>query len=130
MTEKPKKRTQGMNWIRKEKRLAIYLRDGMACAYCGSAIEDGIQLTLDHLTPYSLGGSNQPTNLVTCCMKCNSSRGARPVQDFADAVAKYVDVEAEKILAHIEDCRSREIDVKGAKEMIARRGSWAAAMKA
>lgn len=39
-----KKRTQGMNWIRKDKRLAIYMRDGMACVYCG--------LTLDHLKKF------------------------------------------------------------------------------
>jgi len=43
----PAKRTQGMNWIRKEKRLAIYLRDGLACGYCGQSIEDGAKLTLD-----------------------------------------------------------------------------------
>lgn len=26
---------QGMNWIRQDKRLAIYLRDGLACVWCG-----------------------------------------------------------------------------------------------
>ena len=55
---KPNGSYQGMNWIKPAKRLALYLRDGLACAYCGDGIEDGIRLTLDHLTPHSLGGSN------------------------------------------------------------------------
>ena len=46
----------GMNWIRKEKRLSIYLRDGLACVWCGQAVEDGIKLTLDHLIPHSPRG--------------------------------------------------------------------------
>ena len=31
----------GSKWIRPDKRLAIYLRDGLACAWCGHALEDG-----------------------------------------------------------------------------------------
>lgn len=31
---------QGMNWIRQEKRYAIYLRDGLACVWCKATIED------------------------------------------------------------------------------------------
>ena len=46
--------------------MAIYMRDGLACAYCGAAVEDGAQLSLDHITPDSLGGDNQADNLVTC----------------------------------------------------------------
>lgn len=65
---------QGMNWIRQEKRLAIYLRDGMACAYCGATIEGGATLSLDHLTPHVAGGSNHESNLITCCTLCNSQR--------------------------------------------------------
>jgi 5-methylcytosine-specific restriction endonuclease McrA len=81
----------GMNWIRQEKRLAIYLRDGMACCYCGHSQEDGAQLTLDHLRPRSKGGSNHESNLVTCCHRCNSSRGNRTVRAFCRAVADYID---------------------------------------
>jgi len=81
----------GMNWIRQEKRLAIYLRDGLACVYCGAALETGAQFSLDHLTPHSQGGNNQPTNLVTCCSRCNSSRRNRPIAEFAQATAGYGD---------------------------------------
>ena len=65
---------QGMNWIRQDKRLAIYLRDGMACAYCGATIEKGATLSLDHLQPAAKGGGNHEGNLITCCTACNSRR--------------------------------------------------------
>lgn len=115
---------QGMNWIRKEKRLAIYLRDGLACCYCGAALEDGAQLTLDHLRPYDHGGSNNETNLVTCCLKCNSARGKRGWKTFAAKVAAYINhgVTAAQIVAHIERVRNRKLDIAAAKALIAERG--------
>jgi len=125
-----KKRNQGMNWIRREKRLAIYIRDGLACCYCGEGVEDGAKLTLDHLTPHSHGGSNRQTNLVTCCHRCNSSRGNRDYREFADAVAAYLNhgVKAEDIISHIEETSQRQLDVAGAKEIIARRGGFTQAL--
>lgn len=61
---------QGMNWCRLSTRLAIYHRDGFRCVYCRS--EE--QLTLDHVLPGTRGGTNHPSNLVTCCHWCNSIR--------------------------------------------------------
>jgi len=121
---------QGMNWIRKEKRLALYLRDGLACCYCGEGVEDGAKLTLDHLTPYTNGGTNEATNLVTACHRCNSARGARSVEVFAAQVAGYLNhgVTAEAILAHIATTRERAFDLAAAKELIARRGSFSAVL--
>ena len=118
-------RNQGMNWISQTKRLAIYARDGFACCYCGSTVEEGTKLTLDHIIPHSLGGDNKETNLVTCCHKCNSSRGNRPVEDFALATAVYLNhgIQAESILNHLHTCLKRPLDIKTARELIARRGS-------
>ncbi len=126
-----KTKNQGMNWISQHKRLAIYMRDGLACAYCGSSVEEGTQLTLDHLTPYSFGGSNHETNLVTCCQKCNSSRGNRDVESFANATAGYLNhgLQGSDILAHIADCTRRKLDTKSAKELVERRGSCFAVLK-
>ena len=118
-----------MNWIRKEKRLAIHLRDGCACAYCNAGIEqEGIILSLDHLTPHSKGGSNTEKNLVTCCKRCNDSRGNRPLKKWIAAVAHYVNHGAteESIAAHVKQCVRRPLDVTAAKELIARRGYAAA----
>ena len=115
----------GMNWIRQEKRLAIYLRDGLCCCYCGEGIESGAQLTLDHVKPHSHGGSNGAGNLVTACHRCNSARQDRPVAEFAAGVASYLGVDAEAIVKHVRNVRRRVLPVDEAKAMIARRGSAA-----
>lgn len=123
---------QGMNWIRPEKRLAIYLRDGLACCYCGAGVEEEAKLTLDHLRPHKSGGSNEPTNLVTCCHRCNSSRGARSWKGFAANVAAYINhgATAEAIIGHIMATRKRTLDVPAAKALMAARGGFTAAMTA
>ncbi len=126
-----KERNQGMNWIRPEKRLALYLRDGLACCYCGDTVEDGVRLTLDHLRPYASSGSNNPSNLVTCCAKCNSSRGKRSWKLFAGRVADYLNhgVSAAAIVQHVETTRYRSLDLAAAKQLIERRGGFTAALK-
>jgi hypothetical protein len=132
-TEKPasrKVKDQGMNWCRPSTRLAIYLRDGLACAYCGATVEDGAKLTLDHLVAYSNGGSNAPSNLVTSCARCNSSRGNRPVGAFSRAVAAYLNHGADPraILAHVRACARRTLPRAEALAMLARRGTVAASL--
>ena len=119
-----RERNQGMNWISQAKRLAIYLRDGLACAYCGATCEES-KLTLDHLKPHSKGGSNSETNLVTCCHRCNSSRGNRSYSKFAIAVAEYLNhgVSSSDIVAHVRRCVRRSIDINYAKKLIALQGS-------
>lgn len=127
----PAKRTQGMNWIRPVKRLAIYMRDGLACVWCGATLEDAV-LTLDHLKPYSKKGDHDATNLVTCCHRCNSSRGNRSVTAFARAVAAYLNhgVKPTTILAHIARQRRRVLDIPAAKELMDHRGGFVKACKA
>lgn len=51
---------------------SIHERDGFACVYCGAKNDLGI----DHLIPYSKGGSTKPFNIVTACSECNASKGA------------------------------------------------------
>lgn len=74
-----KKRSAG-KWIAKNKRWAIYFRDGMSCVYCNKNItDDGVKLSLDHIVAWSkMSHNGQPdnrhTNLVTCCMDCNMAK--------------------------------------------------------
>jgi len=119
-----------MKWLRNEKRIALYLRDGLACVYCGAGIEDGTRLTLDHLVPHSLGGSNAADNLVTCCHKCNSARGNRDYREFAARVAAYLNhgIRTDDIVRHIEETRQRPLDLAAAKDLLARRGGFRAAL--
>jgi len=113
----------GMNWIRQDKRFAIYLRDGLACACCGRSVEEGTRLTLDHIIPRSCGGDNKETNLITACDKCNSTRGARNIHEFTLAVAQYTGKSASGIMVFIEEKRNLSLDSfkVQAKEIIASR---------
>lgn len=123
---------QGMNWIRPERRLAIYLRDGLACCYCGAGLEmEGTILTLDHLRAQSHNGSNLNTNLVTACHRCNSSRGNRSWKKFAEKVAAYINhgATSESITAHISKTRKKTVDVAYAKTLILARGGFTLALK-
>lgn len=119
---------QGMKWITNERRLAIYLRDGLACAYCGMGIEDGTRLTLDHIRPWSAETKpdNTSENLVTACLRCNSARGNRTLASFCQSVAAYLDhgIVAATIRTHVRACLRRPIDLTEAKSILARRGTF------
>jgi CRISPR/Cas system Type II protein with McrA/HNH and RuvC-like nuclease domain len=129
MASERKANWKGMNWLRQNKRLAIYLRDGLSCVYCGAAVENGAQLSIDHLTPHSKGGSNGADNLVTCCSRCNSARGNRSVRAFCRATAGYLNhgVQASEIERHVrrQARRSLRVHLAEAKTLIERRGSAA-----
>ncbi len=43
-------------------------------------------VTLDHMQPRSMGGSNHETNLVTACISCNSRRADMPLKAFAGSM--------------------------------------------
>jgi len=72
-------------WIRSDKRLAIYLRDDFRCLYCLADLRDADpgDVTLDHVKPKADGGSNSERNLVTACRSCNCARQDTPVTRFA-----------------------------------------------
>lgn len=47
-------------------------RAHFACEYCGITETDaGGQFTVDHFHPQSLGGSDDLSNLLYCCFRCN-----------------------------------------------------------
>lgn len=119
----------GMNWIRQEKRLQIYLRDGLACVYCGRGVEE-ISLTLDHIEPHSQGGGNEATNLVTACQHCNKSRQDRSLQSWAKTAAKYAGVTPATVVRRVQKQAwiSPDEYKAEAKKMIERRGSVAKAL--
>lgn len=82
-------------------RLALYVRDGWRCRYCGCSVIYGpardvlrkafsneipwpkatsppahggftaLTATFDHIVPHAKGGDNSPANLVTTCWPCN-----------------------------------------------------------
>ena len=60
-------------------RSSIFERDEYTCQYCG---KKGGRLECDHIHPFSLGGQSVPENLVTACMSCNRSKGAKTLSEW------------------------------------------------
>jgi len=59
--------------VSKRVRYEVLRRDRHACRYCG-ATAPAVKLTIDHVVPTALGGSDDPSNLVTACAACNSGK--------------------------------------------------------
>lgn len=79
--------------VSKRLRYEILRRDNRACRYCGAAAPD-VKLTVDHVTPTALGGTDTPDNLVTACESCNSGKtsstpDASLVADVADDALRW-----------------------------------------
>lgn len=61
--------------LSKRLRYEILRRDNHSCRYCGASAPD-VVLTVDHVVPTALGGSDEPGNLATACRDCNSGKSA------------------------------------------------------
>jgi len=129
--------------VPKHLRFEILRRDNHACRYCGAVAPD-VKLTVDHVVPIALGGSNEPANLVTACADCNNGKSATPadavmVADVAlDALrwaaamrfaGQQQDQEADDLRAYVEQvdeawCAWSWTDRDGAKHPVGRPGDW------
>jgi hypothetical protein len=101
-----------MRWIRLQPRLAIYLRDKLTCTWCGESVHDGAELTLDHCKPRSKHGGNEPSNLVTSCVSCNSRRGDKSLSSFSKIAAKHnvIQTTPQNVLSRVTSSRRRSLD--------------------
>lgn len=63
--------------VSKRLRYEVLRRDNHACRYCGGTAP-GVRLTVDHVVPVVLGGTDMPDNLVSACVDCNSGKSATP----------------------------------------------------
>jgi len=59
--------------VTKRTRYEVLRRDNFTCRYCRSA--EGA-LTVDHVVPVALGGSDAPNNLVAACKDCNAGKSS------------------------------------------------------
>ncbi len=114
---KPRRKWNGMNWIQKSKRLSIYLRDNWRCVYCDKHLSELESLTLDHIKPIALGGSNSHLNLVTCCSTCNSSKGKRTGKEFAKSISKQA-------YLRVQNRVRRKLPTKEVKELLLTYGGY------
>ncbi|EFG75266.1 HNH endonuclease domain protein [Mycobacterium parascrofulaceum ATCC BAA-614] len=63
--------------VSKRLRFEILRRDNHTCRYCGVTAPDA-KLTVDHVIPEALGGSDDPSNLVAACGDCNGGKSSMP----------------------------------------------------
>lgn len=63
--------------VSKALRYQILRRDNHTCRYCGRSAPE-VKLTVDHVVPETLGGSDDPTNLAAACADCNGGKSATP----------------------------------------------------
>ncbi len=61
--------------VSKRLRYEVLRRDNHACRYCGAVAPDA-KLTVDHVLPVTLGGTDEASNLVAACADCNSGKSA------------------------------------------------------
>lgn len=59
-------------------RARILARDGNACLACGSTK----RLSVDHIIAWSVGGSNDDSNLQILCGPCNTRKADRTQEEF------------------------------------------------
>ena len=59
---------------------------------------------LDHVVPYSKGGTNRAENLVTCCKKCNAAKSDKtPSQagfNWPNGLGEYLDKDTNTVRQH------------------------------
>jgi 5-methylcytosine-specific restriction enzyme A len=60
-------------------RVNVLNRDGYKCVFCGRTSKE-VTLEIDHIIPFSGGGSNKSDNLQTLCFDCNRGKGARKLK--------------------------------------------------
>ena len=61
-----------------KKGLCIWNKTNGRCWYCGSKMNVNT-FTVDHFIPNK---SNDPSNLVPCCMGCNQAKTNAPIEDY------------------------------------------------
>lgn len=57
-------------------RFEVFRRDDFTCRYCGRSSPE-VTLHVDHVHPFSEGGSDDLDNLVSACRECNTSKSAK-----------------------------------------------------
>ena len=71
----PVERTGRPGPLSPDVRKAVLLRDGYTCQWCRAHVSQGYTFEVDHIVPWSAGGSNATDNLRTLCVECNQGRG-------------------------------------------------------
>lgn len=81
-------------------RRAIHARESGFCFYCLRRTDSRVQC-LDHVVPQVQSGRNSYRNLVSCCMHCNTQKGACPAPDFLRGLYRDGRLTAKELTARL-----------------------------
>lgn len=97
--------------VSKRLRFEVLRRDNHSCRYCGGTAPD-VVLTVDHVVPVALGGTDDASNLVAACKDCNSGKAASSASDSIIA-----DVDADALRWSAAMVKATEIALRERDEM-------------
>lgn len=100
--------------LSKRLRYEVLRRDNYTCRYCGKSAPE-VVITVDHVIPKALGGSDEPSNLCAACRDCNggktsSSPDAPLVDDVAEDALKWSRAMQTATARMLADLDARETD--------------------
>jgi 5-methylcytosine-specific restriction endonuclease McrA len=84
----------------------LFRRDGHLCLYCGQRF-GARELSRDHIRPFSQGGQDVWTNVVTACRRCNNLKASRTPEQarmqllavpFTPTYAEYIFLKGRRVL--------------------------------
>tara|TARA_B100000085_G_C18307411_1_gene416859 strand:+ start:153 stop:476 length:324 start_codon:yes stop_codon:yes gene_type:complete len=81
-------------------RRAIKEHFGNTCIYCGKSYESH-ELTIDHVHPKCMGGTNDTKNSVCACRKCNQDKGSEQWLSWMRDKHGFNPLREQLILEHI-----------------------------
>ena len=85
----------------------LFRRDANICMYCAARFPFS-ELTRDHVTPMSRGGTDTWNNVVAACRRCNNHKGGRLPEEaslelvavpFTPTYAEYIYLKGRRVLA-------------------------------
>jgi hypothetical protein len=85
----------------------LFRRDAYLCLYCGARFTYSL-LSRDHVTPFSRGGRDIWSNVVSACRRCNNAKASRTPEQagmqllavpFTPTYAEYIFLKGRRVLA-------------------------------
>lgn len=115
--------------VSKRTRYEVLRRDEFRCRYCRATDSP---LTVDHVVPVALGGTDDPSNLVAACRDCNAGKSSSGpdepvVAEVSDDAVRWAEAMAEAARRTREHRDSAQVALNHFKEHVW--GSWTTAGK-